>query len=185
MSVTLLIFTSISNHFLVNRRLLEYMECSPIHLGDNASRHSPIMLKLKVANIPRSAPVNMDKPRRPAWHKAGEEDINNYTQLLHDKLGRLDTPACLNCQDVHCQHENHSEVRDGHMLDILTAIIENSHSAIPMSGKPWTTLIKTVQSTRRYLVGKRISSLSGTHHSFGMLCGSQPQDPTMACCMTS
>ena len=124
------------DHFLVNRRLLEFIECTPIHLGDNASRHSPIMLKLKVANIPRSAPVNMDKPRRPAWHKAGEEDINNYTQLLHDKLGRLDTPACLNCQDVHCQHENHSEVRDGHMLDILTAIIESSHSAIPMSGKP-------------------------------------------------
>ena len=55
---------------------------------------------------------------------------------MHDKLGRLDTPACCNCQDVHCQLENHSEVRDGHMLDILTAIIESSHATIPMSGKP-------------------------------------------------
>ena len=62
------------DHFLVNRRLIDHISCAPIHLGDNGSRHSPIMLKLKVGNIPRSAPVNVEQPRRPAWYKAKQEE---------------------------------------------------------------------------------------------------------------
>ena len=45
--------TSILDHFLVNDRLLEFVEDAGVmHLGDNLSRHSPIMLKLRVGDIP-------------------------------------------------------------------------------------------------------------------------------------
>ena len=37
---------------------------------------------------------------------------------------------------INCQLDNHTEERDSHVLDILTAIIESSHEAIPLSGRP-------------------------------------------------
>ena len=41
-----LTLTSTLDHFLVNQRLLDLIQdAGPIHLGDNLSRHSPIMLK--------------------------------------------------------------------------------------------------------------------------------------------
>ena len=46
----------------------------------------------------------------------------------------LESPECLNCSDPHCKNESHSEERDGHMLDIMGALIECSHEFIPMGG---------------------------------------------------
>ena len=142
------------------------ISCAPIHLGDNGSRHSPIMLKLKVGNIPRSAPVNVEQPRRPAWYKAKQEEVENYTQVLHDKLQRLNTPECLNCRNVNCQDESHSEERDSFVLDILTAIIETSHATIPLSGGPPSTdpdkncpINRTIPGWKETLKPKRETSL--------------------------
>ena len=61
--------TSILDNFLVNEGLLEYIEDAGVmHLGDNLSRHSPIMVKLKVGQIPRrNLKENTPKQRRPAW----------------------------------------------------------------------------------------------------------------------
>ena len=124
------------DHFLVNKRLIEHIECSPFHLGDNSSRHSPIMLKLKVANIPRSTPVTMDQPSRPAWYKVRKIEVDNYTRLLDEKLHGINAPACLECRNVHCQDYSHTEQRDSYVMNLLTAIIESSHAALPMTGKP-------------------------------------------------
>ena len=45
--------TSVLDNFFLSERLLEHVEdAGPIHLGDNLSRHSPIMMKIKVENIP-------------------------------------------------------------------------------------------------------------------------------------
>ena len=72
------------DHFLVNERLLEHVvDAGPLHLGDNHSRHSPIVMKLDIGNIPLQSFKKQPKlPSRPLWYKAKVEDITNYTAEL-------------------------------------------------------------------------------------------------------
>ena len=66
--------TSVLDHFLVNERLVPLVEeCKVLHRGDNMSRHSPILLKLRVGDIPLKKKVNTSVPRKSAWHKATEQ----------------------------------------------------------------------------------------------------------------
>ena len=80
-------------------------------------------------------------PKRPAWSKATADQKDAYKQNLEERLVQLQHHAeqiqCLGCQDMHCKDSSHSELRDGHMLDILTAIIETSHLTLPMYGGCW------------------------------------------------
>ena len=127
--------TSILDNFLVNERLLDLIEdAGVIHLGDNLSRHSPIMIKLKIGAIPLK-PDRREEPkaRRPAWYKATTEDINEYTEVLDEHLGNLMYPESLFCTDVHCTDQQHRQDRDGHVLDVLTSLVESSFCAVPLS----------------------------------------------------
>ena len=41
------------DHFICNARLLQFVtDCGVMHLGDNTSRHSPIVLKLDLGSLP-------------------------------------------------------------------------------------------------------------------------------------
>ena len=63
--------TSTIDHFLVNPRLLSVVvDAGAIHLGDNLSRHSPIMMKLSIGDLPVRESKNLKPNRRPAWYKA-------------------------------------------------------------------------------------------------------------------
>ena len=127
--------TSTLDHFVVNERLIDLiLDCGTMHLGDNPSRHSPIVLKLNLAAIPLKVEVKPTCRRRPAWYKATEEDTRKYTMELHNRLSILEEPPCVNCRNFLCESDLHSEERDSHVLDILTAVIETSHSCIPLSG---------------------------------------------------
>ena len=53
---------------------------------------------------------------------------------LHSRLSDLEAPQCLNCMNTVCEVSGHSEDRDSHVRDILTALVEASHSSIPKSG---------------------------------------------------
>ena len=103
-----------------------------MHLGDNLSRHSPILLKIKVGVIPRKivrpTVLNM---KRPAWYKATDQDIDHFTGLVHDKLEGLHSPESLKCNNLHCTDPSHKLDRDNHMLDVLGTLIESSYTAIP------------------------------------------------------
>ena len=101
--------TSTIYHFLVNERLLDLIEdAGALHLGDNLSRHSPIMLKLNLGNIPVQRKQNPPKVmKRPAWYKATTEDILEYTRTLHDKVSDLPIPPSSSCRNVHCEDESH------------------------------------------------------------------------------
>ena len=129
--------TSILDNFLVNERLLNYIEdAGVIHLGDNLSRHSPVMLKLKVGDIPlKPIRKEVSRPRRPDWYKATDGNVEEYTLLVEEKLGHLMYPESILCSNVHCTDEQHQIDRDGHVLDVLTSLIEASHTAIPMTKK--------------------------------------------------
>ena len=124
------------DHFILNERLLNHIEfAGPIHLGDNLSRHSPIMLKLNIGNIPKISETTTIKPRSPQWSLAGELHVNRYTRKLHEKISNIAGPHSLDCREVHCEDSNHhSDERDSFVLNILAAMIETSHETIPLSG---------------------------------------------------
>ena len=127
--------SSVIDHFLVNQRLLENIEdAGPVHLGDNLSRHSPIMIRLALPAIQARPPrPAAPKTRRPAWYKSTEEQRAKYTSMLDIKLQALSIPV-LECKDVHCECLNHSIERDNLVIDILSSIIETSYVYIPLTG---------------------------------------------------
>ena len=127
--------TSTIDHFLVNERLLDFIvDAGALHLGDNLSRHSPIMLKLNIGNIPVKREHTQAKAKRkPAWYKATADDILEYTETLHDKLINLPMPPSLCCSSVHCEDPGHRAERDSHCIDVLCSMIVSSHIAIPLS----------------------------------------------------
>ena len=132
--------TSTLDHFVMNERLLgKITDCGVMHLGDNPSRHSPIVLKLDVGSIPVKSQEKLTKVKKPAWYKARSEDKDEFTSDLHDRLSALLEPESLHCTDPHCQDVSHSEERDSHGLDILISLIESTHKCIPLnssSSKP-------------------------------------------------
>ena len=121
---------SILDNFFVNKDLLDQVEdAGPVHCVTNLSRHSPIMMKLKLKEaLPSKVPIkNLPQPRRPAWLKASENDKHLYTTLLEEKLQNISEPKELTCTNVKCKCEKHNEARDKFVLDIMTAAIESSH----------------------------------------------------------
>ena len=127
--------TSTLDRILVNERLLEYIvDAGGMHFGDNPSRHSPIMMKLDVGNIPVITQSKEKVLRRPAWYKAEQEQIDEYTDTLDFKLRWIDIPESLCCENPNCKDEIHNKEKDKYMLDILSAMIETSHKVIPLSG---------------------------------------------------
>lgn len=126
--------TSLIDHFIVNKRLLQHIDCAPIHLGDNLSRLSPIILKLNVENLPSKSSTNESQSRKFSWQKARIDHKKMYKTNLDEKLKNISIPRCLDCTDVNCQISKHSEERDSFILDIITAMIESSHLNILMTG---------------------------------------------------
>ena len=130
---------SVLDHFLLSPRLLPLVErCGIIERGDNRSRHCPVWFKVKLGSLPTRKPSSKWVPRNPAWSRATSEQKNVYKQHLEHRLLQLQEHAgSLECEDLHCKDCIHSEVRDSHMLDLLTAIIEASHAALPAYGGCW------------------------------------------------
>ena len=130
--------SSVIDHFLVSRRLLELVEdCGPIHRGDNLSRHSAIYLRLQLGEVSRRQTAAQPLPRRmPAWDRATAEELQSYTMELQQRLQALQCPgSLLHCRDPLCGDPSHSEERDGTVLDILMAMVETSFSRLPLTGR--------------------------------------------------
>ena len=127
--------TSILDNFYVNSTLLPYVEdAGPLHLGDNPSGHSPILLKLCVGDIPRRPQVEGDVcvPRRIAWHKADNEQLKRYGEVLTKKLESLEVPESLKCKDVKCKDAKCSQERDSFVTDVVAAWVEASYLSLPL-----------------------------------------------------
>ena len=119
-----MVSTAVLDHFLMNERLIPLIEeCRVLHRGDNLSRHSPVLLKLRVGDIPIKKKVDTSVPRRQAWNKATQENIKEYKEDLENKLENLPMPDTLSCEDPHCWEPTHSDDRDSIMLDILCKMI--------------------------------------------------------------
>ena len=72
------------DRFPVRPGLLPYIVgAGPLHLGDNPSRHSPIMLKIEIESLIVSKPSKQTLTRRPAWYKAAEAEVNCYRVIIY------------------------------------------------------------------------------------------------------
>ena len=100
------------DHFICNERLLPLVkDCGPMHLGDNLSRHSPIILRLDLGALPTRQKSSTCRSRRPAWYKASEAEITCYKAELQNILEAIPVPVCLDfdeCEDTKCQDKDHS-----------------------------------------------------------------------------
>ena len=131
--------TSVIDHFVVSRRLLQLVDdCGPVHRGDNLSRHCPILLSLRLGELPRrQAATQPPPPRMPAWGRATEEEVVGYTAALHQRLQAVQCPGSLvHCRDPLCTDPSHSQARDSVVLEILLAMVETSYtSGLPLTGR--------------------------------------------------
>ena len=124
-------------------RLLPLVEgCGIVERGDNRSRHCPIWLKLKLGSLPLRKPSSKYIPKRPAWGKATSEQKAAFKEHLETRLNQLENSVEFGeytplCEGLHCKDAVHSEVRDSHVIDILSAVIESSHVTIPTYGGCW------------------------------------------------
>ena len=130
--------TSILDNFYVNESLLPFIEeAQPVHLGDNSSGHSPIVLTLQVKNIPeKTVEEGVRMPRQLAWGKAEDEELRRYRENLQERLEALQHPDTLECTDVECKNHLHTEDRDRYVLDLISSWVEASYSSIPLKPAP-------------------------------------------------
>ena len=73
--------------------------------------------------------------RKPGWNKASYDDINNYRNMLGDKLMKMENTEGNVCVDTKCSVDVHVNEIDCKVLDVLTGIVESSYSCIPIIGK--------------------------------------------------
>jgi hypothetical protein len=101
------------------------VDAGPVHPGDNPSRHSTIMMKIKLNQeiMHKDQQSDVPKVRKPAWYKATQEDKNNYTELLDMQLREIFIPDSLSCTEVTCQCSVHSHNRDSHVIDTLCTLV--------------------------------------------------------------
>ena len=126
--------TAVLDHFLVSERLVPLVEsCQVLHRGDNLSQHSPILLSLRVGDIPTKDKVRIRKAKKPAWHKATDDILKEFKHDMRERLAARSVPDCLSCVDPHCGDPAHSEERDSFMLDILCSVVESSHIVLPQT----------------------------------------------------
>ena len=132
--------TSILDNFFMNERLLEYVEsAAPIHLGDNLSRHSPIMISLRISDIPRKSSEHEEElrqPRRLSWDKASEQQLQDYQARLQAELSTVTVPDTISCMNVNCTNHDHSRARDDYVVEVMSKVIEAGHMSIPLAPAP-------------------------------------------------
>ena len=135
--------TSVLDNFYMNERLLERVRSAgPLHLGDNLSRHSPIMLTLAIPDVPasRSEPENVViRPRPLAWEKATLQQSQEYQAKLQAGLEEVEVPACLSCSNTRCTIPDHSTARDKFVVDIMCKVVEAGYTTIPLTPAPKST----------------------------------------------
>ena len=93
------------------------------------------MLKLKLGSIPARKISSNYSVRKPQWYKAEQDDIDQFTHEVYNKLAAIDAPKSLWCNDPNCNRADHSQERDSFLIDIMSAVIECSYENIPLSGR--------------------------------------------------
>ena len=97
---------NVNDKINVNEWLLGLVvDCGPLHLGDNLSRHLPIMVKLDLGVLAKRKKMKAVKFKWSAWYKATEQQQADYRIDLEERLKRVALLASLDCRDTHCRDE--------------------------------------------------------------------------------
>ena len=126
------------DHFILSPRLMNnIVSCGAVHKGDNLSRHSPIILKVKIDGIQFSDVTNSSSPRcLPAWEVSKESERLDYQILLREKLSKIQCPVSIsNCKMTQCSDISHVTECDNFVLDMILSTVESSFLTIPLTGR--------------------------------------------------
>ena len=103
---------SVIDHFFVTEQFLDKcVDASPIHLGDNKSNHSPIILKIDLPQVENINIVRKSSKTVPSWNNISEEDVINFGDILKGKLSRTPLPESLSCSNVMCQESGFKSLK--------------------------------------------------------------------------
>ena len=149
------------DHFYVTENFLNNccVDAAPIHLGDNRSNHSPIMLKIKVPAVGVQEIDDNVIKQKPDWKKSSEHDKAQFSRTLEEKLANIVIPDSIVCNDVTCNDVDHSDERDSYLIDVMTAVIETSFECVPV------TTNRPVKSKTKLLPGWRENVLPAKNDS--------------------
>lgn len=122
------------DHFIVNENLLNScVEGCPLHIAENMSNHEIIFLKITIQNLEIPSVERIDDPQpKPAWHKAKQENLNNFKNEFQTSLSDISVPhESFCCRDLHCKRKEHIISLDTYTLAVLAALEEATRSKIP------------------------------------------------------
>ena len=94
------------------------------------SGHSPVCIKVDVAKA-NNPPDKITRNPMLNWSCSTSDQRQNYVHQLEDLLSQdhHDTPACLQCEDVLCNHADH--------LFEIDQVAKSLMSAVTDSGDNW------------------------------------------------
>merc|ERR1711884_829966 len=93
------------------------------------------MLKFRVPATIKRSELKPITELKPSWTRAEPEDLDDFTQTLHEKLENLPLPETISCTNVLCKDLNHSHERDEHVIDVLRIVIECTYECLPLVKK--------------------------------------------------
>ena len=126
---------AILDYFLVTSDLLNIVSSVGVHHHpEEYSCHDPIWVKLDLGQL-KVKSMNSVNKRKPGWNEATYEDINNYINMLSNKLKRVVNTEGMVCEDTKCYDAVHGNEIDHKVLNVLTGIVESSYSCIPIVGR--------------------------------------------------
>ena len=131
--------TSLIDHFVIDECLSNLVtDYFCFQRGDNLSDHSPIVLRLRLAQeletcteSPREAGVRL------SWQKATDNDIADYRQVLSFLLNDINAPDNpLMCRNgICCEQSLHKHEIEMYALTLSSACLAAAEACIPRAKK--------------------------------------------------
>ena len=117
------------DHFVGNQNVIgAVMEAGVAYFPENLSNHSPIHVKLNVGHLCVSTEDAVSQ-KRTYCNKATEDEKEKFKDTLPNKLNSLIVPACVACQNIHCNI--HSE---DYTMNVLQSIESSAQDCLPYVG---------------------------------------------------
>ena len=124
---------SIIDHFFLKDDFKECInDAGVIHLGDNASGHSPIYLKINVGPLHSNHVQQRKFCPRQNWVKATYEDKINFKNSVSEYLANLHIPASLmDCLNPSCTDPAHLFHIDQYSINVIKILEDSAAEYIP------------------------------------------------------
>jgi len=123
------------DHFLLSEQFFPsaVTKFDVLHDVCNCSDHDPILLHLDVA-IARSNCAQQHFRSKPAWNRANETQIMEYSNNLRYQLSNVSLPlSALLCHDVNCCNVSHMVEINKYVEEISASCLSAASQTIPLT----------------------------------------------------